>query len=89
MSVAVSRLQRVSNLRDETTSKNLVVSAGNCCDLDDNTNDENTSASQDTVLAGESLSNEARHHSTKPGTKLEDGSQPTLLCWVVNVSIGF
>lgn len=80
---------RKSNSRNEATSKNLVVSASDGSDLDDNTEDEHAGGNQDTVLAGKGLSNETGHDSTKPSTKLENGRQPTLLCWIIDVTVSF
>lgn len=73
LSVLCLRITRESNSRNEATSKNLVVSASDGSDLNDNTKDEYTGGDQDTVLAGKALSNETGHDSTKPSTKLENG----------------
>ena len=58
-------------------------------DLNDNTNDEDTGGDQDAVLSRGSLSDETRHDGSEPSSEFQNGSQPSLLCWVVNISVGF
>jgi hypothetical protein len=75
------------HLRDETTGENLIVSASDCCNLNNNTNNEYASRAQNTVLPREDLGHEARKESSEPGSKLQDSSKPSLLCRVVNVAV--
>jgi hypothetical protein len=75
------------NSRYEPTSQNFIVPTSNCCHLDHNTDNENTSGDQDAVLSGASFREEAGHESTKPSSELQDGSEPALLCRVVDVTV--
>jgi hypothetical protein len=77
----------VLDLRDETTGKNLIVTTSNGCNLNNNTDDENTSRAQDTVFSGQDFGYETRKESSEPSSKFEDSSQPSLLCRVVNVAV--
>jgi hypothetical protein len=75
--------------RNKTTSQNFIVATGNCCNLDDNTDDEDTGSDQYAVLSRANLCNEAGHDCSKPSTEFENGSEPTLLRRIVDVPVGF
>jgi hypothetical protein len=77
------------NWRDESAREDLVVAAGDCCDLDHNANDEHTGCDQDSVLPRAALGKETGHDGSEPRTQLQDWGEPALLGRVVNVAIGF
>lgn len=65
------------------------MSAGDGSNLNDNTDNEYNSGDQDAVLSRGSLSDESGHDGTKPSTKFQDGSQPSLFGGVVSITVGF
>jgi hypothetical protein len=79
----------VLDLRDETTGKNLIVTTSNGCNLDNNTDDEHTSRAQDTIFSRQDFGYETGKESSEPSSKLEDSSEPSLLCRIVNVAVRF
>lgn len=67
------------NIRDESASKNGIRTSINGTSLNNNTNDKDAAGNNDSVFARDRLGHEARKQSSKPGTELENGRQPTLL----------
>lgn len=64
------------------------MTTSNCSYLDDDADNEDCRGHQNAVLSRGGLSNETRHDGSKPGTEFQDGSEPSLLCCVVDVAIG-
>jgi hypothetical protein len=58
-----------------------------CCNLYNDSNDEDTGRTQNAILSGKNFGDETRKEGSKPGSKLEDRSEPPLLCRVINVAV--
>jgi hypothetical protein len=63
------------------------VTTSDCCNLDNHTDDKHTSRTQNAVLSRQNFGDETRKESSEPGSELEDSSQPSLLCRIVNVAV--
>ena len=65
------------------------MTAANRSRLYDNAEEEHGCRDQNAIFTRRSLSEESSEECTNPCAKLEDRSEPSLLRWVVDVSIRF
>lgn len=83
----MNQASSINNLRDEAPSKNSLMASGNGRGLDDDTHNEGRSRNQHAVFSGQNLGDETRENSTQPGTQLEDGGEPPLLCRDLRIAV--
>ncbi len=72
----------MSSIRDETTCENSIGADSDSRGLDDDAEDENAGGYNNAVLPGKDLSYGSRQERANPGSELENGREPSLLCLV-------